>query len=188
MIWCDLDNTLIWTWEPLISTPLLSLVYKMPLEEKPARGKGRRNCVRIDVPGFGTGYACCRKSSHQFLRELRRVAPVRMLTSAARAYAEAMNAKFGFGFTTDHIVSREDFGHSGPKGIDPSAVLIDNSDYLSGDHRHLASRQRKIAYLGIKPDRVLEVPYFEGATNDPFDRDWRGTVAEVRRLVHTATR
>jgi hypothetical protein len=183
MIWCDLDNTLIWTWEPLITSPLLSATFGLPVETKPPCGKGRRRLTRVEVPELGSGYVCCRRSAVRFLGELRRLDRVKMLTSALRCYATAMNAIFDFGFGPDDIVTRENLRAAKPTGADPRAVLIDNEPRFLGDDHHHAARLRKFRYLGIAPSMVVDVPYFEGDVDDPFESNWQQCVGRVRALL-----
>lgn len=186
MIWCDLDNTLIWTWEPLITSPLLSAAFGLPIEHEPPRGPGRRKLTRIEVPALGAGYACRRKSAVRFLRELRRVERAKMLTSALRCYAVAMNATFGLGFQPDDIVTREDLNVEGPMGSDPQAVLIDNAPPFRGDDHHHSARLKKLRYLGTTSKTVVEIPYFGGEVRDPFENHWRRYVARIRSLAEEA--
>lgn len=183
MIWCDLDNTLIWTWDPLITSPLLSIAFGLPMETKPPRGKGRRRLRQITVPEFGAGYASCRRSARRFLGELRRLDKVRLLTSALRTYAVAMNETFRFGFEPHEIITREDL-HSGiTADVDPRAVLIDNESWSGFDQRHEMRRRQKLRYLGVTAHRVVEVTYFCGDTGDRFETDWSSYIARVRMLL-----
>lgn len=178
MIWCDLDNTLIWTWEPLITSPLLSVAFGLPMETKPPSGKGLRRLSRVTVPNFGVAHTCIRTNAHLFLAELRRVDSVKMLTSATRPYAEAMNAVFELGFSPDDIVSREILANRDVAGIDPSGVLVDNEAMYSGSEAHDRARAQKLRYLGSQA--VVEVHCFRGEINDPFENEWLRYVAQVQ--------
>lgn len=180
MIWCDLDNTLIWTWDPLITSPLLSVAFNLPIENKPPSGKGRRRLTKIEVPNLGSGYACARPSANAFLRELRRIDRVMLLTNALRSYAAAMNTAFAFGFSDVEMVTREDL--LGSANVDPKAVLIDNEPMFGPDTEHDRARARKMRYLGSGLEAIVEVPYYRGVVTDDFERNWRTYVSKVDAL------
>jgi hypothetical protein len=186
MIWCDLDNTLIWTWEPLITTPLLSAVFGLPLESRPPQGKGLRRLTRVDVPDLGTGFACRRKTARRFLDEIRLSDRVAMLTSALRSYAIAMNEIFELGFAADEILARENLRDRKTGNVEPYAVLVDNAPRFPRDDGHHAARRRKLRYLGASSEAVIEVPHFHGQMDDPFDQDWRKYVAHIQTLAGKA--
>ena len=184
MIWCDLDNTLIWTWTPLITSPLLSVLYGLPMELKPPSGRGRRRLRRIVVPGLGTGRVCARKSAGPFLAALRELSEVRMMTAAKRVYAEAMNDAFAFGFTSAQIVAREELARPPKDGIDPHGILIDNaSEFSSFDQEQHSQQSAKRWYLG-RFTNLVEVPFFHGEVKDSFDENWRDYVIEIERVMN----
>ena len=91
VIFVDLDETLIHTF--------------MQYEGEGVTG----DAVPVKVPGDKIPYqTSLRQGALEFLRRLREVGEVRMLTAATTDYANAMNRKFGFGFTGMQIYARED--------------------------------------------------------------------------------
>ncbi len=179
MIWCDLDNTLIWTWMP-VTTPLASIVLGQPMGAKPPRGRGLRRSRQMVIAGEKY-FACSRKNADRFLAALRELGEVRMLTSAIKAYALRMNREFRFDFAPSQIVAREDM-KAAAGGVDPKGVLIDNVAQYPGFDDLDTGRRLKLRYLGLGAITV-EVPYFFGNVNDPFGYEWREYVAETKRHV-----
>jgi phosphoserine phosphatase len=91
VIFVDLDETLIHTF--------------MQYDGENVTG----DAVPVKVPGDKIPYqTSLRKGSKEFLQRLRELGDVRMLTAATTDYANAMNRKFGFGFTSSQIYARED--------------------------------------------------------------------------------
>lgn len=187
MIWCALDNTLIWTWTPLITSPLMSTVFGLPMDVAPPAGPSRRRLKRVAVPGLGVGHACARKNVRLFLAALRKLAEVRMLTASQRKYAEAMNDAFVLGFTVDQIVARENLVAHREGGIDPHGILVDSAtDHLADDRKQHDRQRTKLGYLGPYA-AVVEVPAFRGEAADSFGSNWRDHVAEVERRMQNPT-
>ncbi|PTY04535.1 hypothetical protein DB347_17630 [Opitutaceae bacterium EW11] len=180
MIWVDLDHTLIYVWEPLISTPFMSAIFGRPMDLEPPPLLLPR-FKRIDVAGLGVGHACARRSARKFLEALRVLGETRMLTSATRQYAEAMNEIFELGFSEDQIVARENLADATKLKVDPKGVLIDDAS-LDPIGRNY-SRGTKLRYLGISERRVVEVAHFRGEVDDPFDRQWPAHLKRVRVLL-----
>jgi len=126
---------------------------------------------------------CLRHCAHDLLETLRRLAEVRMLTSASRPYAMAMNVAFKLGFKNTEIFAREDWMsfRESPRptgrahGIDADGVLIDNE---TDDWNH----QQKIGYLGAR-GRLVTVEDFTGFMQDSFTKDWPRHVQQVRALL-----
>lgn len=91
VIFVDLDETLIHTFSPFEGEEV------------------SEDAVPVKVPGDKFNYkTSLRQGSLEFLQRLRVVGEVRMLTAATTDYANAMNRKFGLGFTAMQIYARED--------------------------------------------------------------------------------
>ena len=90
-IFVDLDETLIHTLQPFFG-------------DEPSK-----DAVKVKIPGEKEDYdTILRQGAVYFLHELRARGKVYMLTAATSDYAAAMNAQFGFGFTSQDIYARED--------------------------------------------------------------------------------
>lgn len=178
-IWVDLDNTLLWTWQPLITIPLPAKLTGLSMKTSPPSLDGRRRLRRVAIPGYRSVYACARRCAQPFLAALRKLAPVRMLTSASRGYAEAMSSAFELGFRPSGILAREEFGVS----VDSQGVLVENRPEYDDDYRHYQRQSLKFLHLG-RHAKLVEVPYFCGQIDDPFDHDWQRCVEEVERVLH----
>jgi hypothetical protein len=175
MIWIDLDNTLIYSPDALDR-----------LADRIAGARCEPSVERFEnvlVEGASRG-ACARHKALEFLATLRELAPVRLLTTATRRYASAMNTCFGLGFTPDVIVAREDWMDFPPPftqtyrprsvDVDPSGVLVDDDD----ESIHC---RMKLAYLGTRS--LVTVPSYRGCRSDPFVQEWSELVSRVRRAI-----
>ena len=95
-----------------------------------------------------------------------------------------MNSTFGFGFTPELMMAREDYQKGvlgeAPTGIDPAGVLVENIPYPGGYESERDLRE-KLALLGIVRPRVVFVPPFLGLRRDSFQ--WRRTVDDVRAIL-----
>jgi len=186
MIWVDLDHTLIWTWEPLISTPMMSSLFGLPISTPPT--DRRYHKLRRVIIGDGYALSCARENALHLLRALRNLGELKMLTLATRPYAEAMNSTFGFGFTPEIIVAREDYQKAvrgeAPTRIDSAGVLVENIPYPKCYESERDLRE-KLALLGIERSRVVFVPPFVGLKQDSFQ--WRRTLDDVRAKLPSYT-
>lgn len=170
-IYVDLDDTLIWTWEPLITSAFMSAAFGLPICTPPKPGQGNRRIVKVPI-GDKFALSCCRPNVKSLLRDLRRLAEVRLLTHAHLDYALAMNMAFGFGFSQQQIFSlsatnRQD--EMPPRtGV---AVLIDDNGSYSGDEAWKRHRE-KCAVIGVEQDSFsdIQVTPFTGRQNDLFAR------------------
>lgn len=111
MIWCDLDETLIWA-VPLDAPRPSRALLIATLGFDPG-GERQRGLAKdeTEVLVSGVRYAVhVRPGVIRLLAALRRLDRVRLLTLASRPYALAMNRAFGLGFKPREIVTRESFG------------------------------------------------------------------------------
>jgi uncharacterized protein (DUF2384 family) len=169
-IFVDLDGTLVWTWTPLITTAFMSAVFGLPLSTPPKPEDGYRKLVKVPIRDQYS-LTCRRPKIGLFLRDLRAVAEVRLLTHANRDYALAMNQAFRLGFAEGQIFSKVR-GHQGldlPKG---NYVLIDDeavASYYSGGWTRHREKCRALN-LEVNSSRVVAVTPFAGRQDDPFVR------------------
>jgi CRISPR/Cas system-associated protein endoribonuclease Cas2 len=184
MIWVDLDNTLVWTWQPLIPTPQIAALFGLPIDTPPT-GRAHYKLRRVII-GDGYALSCARKHALPFLRALRGLGEVRMLTLATRQYAEAMSSAFGLGFTPESTVAREDYQAAvrgeAPTRIDPAGVLVENIPYPGG-YENERDHREKLALLGIERSRVVFVQPFVGEKRETFPRRWRKHIADVKAVL-----
>ena len=185
MIWIDLDKTLVYVRDDREDQTLALLApywgFSADVVLRPSR-KGRRMLRRVMVKGVECR-GCLRHCAHDFLGTLRSLAEVRMLTTASRPYAKAMNIAFKLGFKNSQILAREDWmsGRKSPRatgrahGVDVDGVLIDNE---TDDRNH----RQKIGYLGAY-GRLVTVKDFTGFVQDNFTEDWPRHVQQVRDLL-----
>ena len=123
-----------------------------------------------------------RDGARMLLDELRAIAPehVRLLTSAQRDYAEAINTLYQFGFSTDDIHSREDM----------QAGKLSARDFPAGDVYLIDNLPRhenrvKIDYLrGITEGDINYIKvgeYFGHIENDFAFGDIQGILDAINR-------
>lgn len=185
MIWIDLDKTLVYVRDENEERTLAMLApfwgISPELILRPSR-KGRRKLRTVTVRGVELR-GCLRHCAHDFLDALRKLAEVRMLTSARRPYAKAMNAAFSLGFNNTQIFAHEDWmsvqrdskSTGRAHGIDVDGVLIDNE---TDDCNH----RQKLGYLGAR-GRLVTVADFTGSVQDNFAKDWPRHLQQVRDLL-----
>jgi hypothetical protein len=122
------------------------------------------------------------------LANLRAMGEVYMLTTATRSYALSHNEKFCLGFCEEEIIAREDYitkvdmAYSSEwiplsRKVCPDAVLIDNLP-----PREEAPRL-KMAYLGIREDRYLQIREFNGKDPHRFASELDQLISRVREIV-----
>lgn len=91
---------------------------------------------------------------------------VYLLTIANREYATEISANANFGFTPDKIISREDINEARFNtmygGYQYGTNLnIAHSDNVLIDNLLARENEQKMIYIGIKPDRYLNItPYY----------------------------
>lgn len=186
-IFIDLDGTLVWTWEPLIINDFMSKVFGLPICKPP---KPKDGFLRITQVLFEDGmYSLTsrRPNITRFLRSLRALGDVCLLTHAPRDYALTMNRAFALGFADDQIFT---IPADVQTLIDRFALpqkltlLIDDEgpgrnlnwrrpwSYEGYDHRADNRHREKCLCLGITPRSRRDIPYpkFAGRKDDPFLR------------------
>jgi hypothetical protein len=167
-IYLDLDDTLIHS------------VYGV------GRNPGKRTVIALS--DNDVYHTLLRPLAPNILSELRRVGTLKMLTTAAREYAQAHNTILNLGFNVSDIIAREDFicqtyGLHGEAwtptktGTDPSAILIDN---LSPNTE---SSRIKIQFLGIKSARYFQVREFYGKDPACFQQEIQELLQRVAGLA-----
>jgi len=173
-IYLDLDET---------------LIHAVP--GRPGMGLGSRVVVNAGLKTNGrndTYHTALRDSAHTLIQRCRAAAPTKILTTAAREYAIAQNQTFSFGFSEDDIIAREDFlepTSTAYGGEDllvkkvrqcPNALLIDNLP------AHEPSAKRKMLFLGINPDRYIQIREFIGCKDpDKFRGELLGIFQRIER-------
>ena len=91
---------------------------------------------------------------------------VYLLTIANREYATEISANANFGFTPDKIISREDINEARFNTMYGgyqygTNVNIAHSDNVLIDNLPARENEQKMIYIGIKPDRYLNItPYY----------------------------
>jgi hypothetical protein len=171
MIWVDLDNTLIYSPDSL-DRLAEKLAGPLPEEHRPHLEE-----VRI---ANATRPACVRPDAHEFLDALRRLGEVRLLTTATRAYAEAMNTHFKLGFTAETITAREDWMEFSPglaQSYRPRGLSVDPAGVVIDDDAESIHVRLKLAYLGSRS--LVTVPCYRGSKLDPFADEWLAIVRTV---------
>jgi hypothetical protein len=121
-------------------------------------------------------YSILRPKATELLSFCRTLGNVKMLTTATRDYALEHNSIFNLGFEATHIIAREDYlvstvsaydTRTGPvkTATDPHSVLIDNLPRLA----ELAITKQQ--YLGIKPNRYIQIREFSGKDPEVFTKE-----------------
>lgn len=177
-IWIDLDNTLVWVWQPQVTDPFVSKVTGVPIEMVPPAYEWQLPLRQIRVAERFSMFACARPRAISFLGKLRGLAEVRLLTSAERGYAEALNGALRLGFKSSEITARGEFGTS----VDPAGVLVENVNEFPGDFRHYERQRLKIRHLG-RYATLVEVPFFSGSKGDPFQKQWKDCVRKIEQVL-----
>ena len=201
-IFVDLDGTLIWTWEPLITNAFMAQVFGLPISTPPKRKEGYLKLTKVPFEKGKYSLTCHRPNIRRFLRSLRAMGEVCLLTHAPRDYALRMNHAFAFGFADDHIftfpadhqilVDRFCALHTFSVLIDDegpgwSRRWLGRTNYVSYDHRADARHRSKCHCIGIKPDsrRDIAYPRFSGRKDDLFLRTAfrRSLIQRVARVL-----
>lgn len=161
MIWLDLDHTLVWA-QPEVEFPRTAL-------------RTRKFSV------LGQSYVgVAREGVEEFLRALRELGTVRLLTFARRPYAVAVAQVFNLGFESTEIFAQESWWGgflSGPrKRENPEPNGCDVLVVNGGD----ATKSEKMEWLGLGA-RLVELPDFN--SEDRFALDWTRYVDDVRRQL-----
>ena len=165
-----------------------TLIHSIP--GRPGMGMGRRASVAVGFKDNGkpdTYHTELRNCAHTLLLRCRAAGPTRMLTTATREYALAMNSTFSLGFAPEEIIAREDYLEEIPApygGYDtlvkslkfcPDSILIDN---LAPTEAHA---KRKMLFLGIGEDKYIQIrEYIGGRDADKFQGE---LTAIFRRLA-----
>jgi TFIIF-interacting CTD phosphatase-like protein len=158
IIFIDLDETLIHT---------LSLEYLYD-----PNYKNELPTVTINFPGDKYDYKASRRpNALKFLKALRKIGPVYMLTRAVHEYAVAMNQAFKFGFTENQIFDRA-YVNGKKKVILPhvretsKAILIDDRN-SSDNHQKFA-----FCYQHCSSVKYIRVAEFLGFRRQKFTQDY----------------
>ncbi|MBK9989883.1 MAG: hypothetical protein IPP19_03855 [Verrucomicrobia bacterium] len=193
-IFVDLDGTLVWTWTPLITSSFMSQVFGLPISTPPKPKEGYRRMTKVPFEDGKYTLTCCRPNIRRFLRSLRTLAEVCLLTHASRDYALHMNVAFKLGFVDSQIFTVKDDYHvliARESSQRQLTVLVDDegpgwsqrwqgrTNYVSYDHRADARHRSKCHCIGIKPGSRRDIPYprFNGWRDDLFLR------ASLRRFI-----
>jgi len=129
-----------------------------------------------------------RPGALELLAELRKIGPVKMLTSAVHEAAVEENEAHGLGFLPPDIIGREDFSvydwyeSKATLTVEgnycPGGVLIDNQcppDTYS---------EAKLKFLGINTTRLIVVPHFlPGYDDDRFLAAIPTVLSRVKELI-----
>jgi hypothetical protein len=185
VIFVDLDGTLVSTWTPLITSSFMSQLFGLPICTPPRPKDGHLPHRKVSFPNGQYSLTCCRPYIRKFLRSLRAIGKVCMLTHASRDYAQRMNDAFNLGFREPEIFTiSDDFENlSIRESIRRQlVVLIDDEGpgwrrrwlrrpiYGWYDH-HAESRHRaKCHCLGITAGSRRDIPFprFYGHNDDVF--------------------
>lgn len=200
-IFIDLDVTLIWTWAPLITSAFMSQLIGIPISTPPKPKDGYRKLTRVPFENGKYSLACCRPNIGRFIRSLRVMVEVCLLTHVSRDYALRMNRAFAFGFTDDRIftfpadhqtlVDRFCAPHTFTVLIDDEAPSwcrrwLGRTNYESYDDRADARHREKCLCIGVEPRsrRDIAYPRFSGRKDDIFLRTaFRRSL--IRRVART---
>lgn len=125
-----------------------------------------------------------RPAADRLLTTCRSLCETGMLTMGTREYALEMNEIHKLGFTPHQIVAREDhvfevFGGWYPKrrNMCKDCVLIDNNPI----EHDLA--QIKIQFLGISPDRYIEItPFYGPPDREEFEKELEEIECRLKSL------
>lgn len=112
-----------------------------------------------------TKVAChVRKSAMEALKLSRdRFGPenVFILTGAPRDYAETINARAMFGFTSEQIISKEIIYARGMHHVNIDPLRLTNKNNILIDDLNIRHNLNKVDLVGVKPKRYLQVrPYY----------------------------
>lgn len=151
-IFVDLDNTLISAHEMWHGPP-----------------KGAKTFTFNEMYSY---WARVRPGADKLLEALRAIAPVYMLTAAAKDYAHSWNDQFALGFTAENIFSREDtepgFRLQRPQG---TSYLIDDLPEPT------SNSQRKINFLkDIGEVKYIQIRPYAGYSNQELTTE---KIAEI---------
>jgi hypothetical protein len=185
-IFVDLDGTLVWTWEPLITNAFMSQLFGYPISTPPKKKAGYRRLMKVPVGDTGKyTLTCCRPNIRRFLRTLRSMGDLCMLTHASRDYALAMNRALKLGFPEENI-----FTYPADRQIlsdnfrarQRMTVLLDDEgpgryrrwrgkqDWRGYDRHAEMRHQEKCHCVGIEERSRRDIPYpwFAGRKEDIF--------------------
>lgn len=165
VVWCDLDGALVAT---------------MP---RAANGRGTLVPFLECRIGEAQFLGALRPGALDFLRAVRAVAAVRLLTFAHRDYAEEINCQFGLGFGAAEITAQLDWygGFLRPEPLRRVSPPLTVTDVLVS-HPSDGMNNAKLAWLGPTARLVL-VPDFDGCSDDGFGEEWQRYAADVVRVL-----
>jgi hypothetical protein len=206
-IFVDLDGTLIWTWTPLITSASIAQVMGLPISIPPKRKEGYLKLAKVPYKNGKYILTCHRPNVGRFLRSLRTIGEVCLLTHAPREYAHAMNRAFHFGFTNaqiftlpaDYLNLYDRFGTS-----KEFSILVDDegpgwcrrwrdqTSYERYDHRAESRHRQKCHCIGFRPGshRDIAYPPFSGLKDDLFllTTFRRGLVQRIAKVLLCSTK
>lgn len=147
--------------------------------------------TKVELSNGEKFYTFLRPKALDMLKDLRNISSgVKILTSATREYAYAMNDIFGLEFIRDHIYAREDcwveecipyYGRdllATKTSFDTKGILIDNLFVTE-----IWSR-RKMHFLGILPDRYIQIRECLGRKDpEKFDMEWQEIINKIKILT-----
>lgn len=151
----------------------------------PDHGSQKRIQVRVGDENYRV---IVRPLAQQILEDCRAMAPVILLTSATKQYAEVHNDRWGFGFKPEELLSLRDVtievkGAYGAKSlellkrnIDPDSVLIDNQDPLDESAR----AKRMLLGIHLDPTRYIKIREFNGKDPSCFAGEWKTIVEGLK--------
>jgi len=147
----------------------------------------KRDKITFDCGEHFYGYV--RPLATEMLRDLREIAPTRLLTTGMREYALKVNEFYNFKFLPQDILALEDcwveeqIGYGKDwmtlnKNVSTHSILIDNLPPTETWPR------RKMHYLGIKSDRYIQIREFNGKDPDAFLGEWKGILKAIGELFN----
>jgi len=130
----------------------------------------KKDCDFTIVLEYGGIYDVkVRPSAHDVINLARNyvgIDNVYLLTIATREYATEISVQANFGFTSDNIISREDINEARFNTMYGgyqygTNVNLSHSDNVLIDNLPVRENGQKMIYIGIKPDRYLNItPYY----------------------------
>lgn len=164
------------------------LVSTIP-SNNPKKGRTKIVLNDPDLPKPEVYYSILRPNALEFLEYCRSKGQTFMLTAAATDYAIEHNRVFNLGFTDDAVIGRELYCYykSGMlhdsiipirANIHPNSVLVDNQD----PNRYGSDNLRaKMAFLGIKEDRLVKSREYTGGKQPP---DFSKEINQIENLLN----
>jgi hypothetical protein len=204
-IFVDLDGTLVWTWTPLITSAFMSQLFGSPISTPPKPKDGYLKLTKVPFEDGKYSLTCRRPNIGPFLRSLRTLGDVCLLTHAPRDYARRMNSAFLLGFADNQIFTVAEDYEALTKRFSTSrklTVLLDDEgpgwklkwagrpNYEDYDHYADNRHRAKCHCLSIKPQSRRDIPYprFYGRKDDLFLRTSfrRSILQRVRKILRRA--